>query len=129
MVRATFPVLLSLWGPRSVRGFPSRDEGRVTSAEIHRGNALAGAVPCPSRHGIEVRSRDRSPITSGKLPYKALAVLADRGKVRKETILPGAFSYALDDPKQDIHYSSGIRMTAQLRRNFRGIVTLITDNN
>ena len=26
-------------------------------------------------------------------------------------------------------YSSGIRMTAQLRRNFRGIVTLITDNN
>lgn len=57
--------------------------------------------------GLEVRSRDRSPIIAGKFPYKALAVLADRGKVRKETILPGAFSYALEDPKRDVHLLVG----------------------
>lgn len=57
--------------------------------------------------GLEVRQHDKRPQIRGRFPYRELAVLADRGKVRKETILPGAFSYALEDPKREVHLLVG----------------------
>lgn len=73
---------------------------------------------------LEVRQKDRRPIIAGRFPYKALAVLSDRGTVRKETILPGAFSYALGDPKREINLLLGHSFDKPLASKLAGTLTL-----
>lgn len=50
--------------------------------------------------GLEVRRDGKRRMIRGKFPYGALAVIADRGKVRKERIMPGAFDFALEDERE-----------------------------
>jgi len=57
--------------------------------------------------GLEVRQLDKRPVIAGRFPYNSLAVLSDRGTVRKETIMPGAFSFALDDPSREVNLLFG----------------------
>lgn len=57
--------------------------------------------------GLEVRAQNKRPTIVGRFPYKALAVLSDRGTVRKETIEPGAFSFAINAPERDVHLLVG----------------------
>lgn len=57
--------------------------------------------------GLEVRQQNKRPTIVGRFPYRELATLADRGKIRKETILPGAFSFALSDPKREVNLLVG----------------------
>lgn len=57
--------------------------------------------------GLEVRQEGKRPTIVGQFPYGALAVLADRGKVRKERIMPGAFDFALDDDDREINLLLG----------------------
>lgn len=56
---------------------------------------------------LEVRQQGKRPIIAGKFPYKTLAVLSDRGTVRKETVMPGAFSYTLEDPTREVNLLFG----------------------
>lgn len=56
---------------------------------------------------LEVREQGKRPIIAGKFPYKALAVLSDRGTVRKESILPGAFNFTLQDPGREVNLLFG----------------------
>lgn len=56
---------------------------------------------------LEVRQHGGLPTIVGKFPYNSLAVLSDRGAVRKETILPGAFGFTLADPDRDVHLLVG----------------------
>lgn len=56
---------------------------------------------------LEVRQLDKRPVIAGRFPYDRLAVLSDRGTVRKETIKPRAFSYALDDPDREVNLLFG----------------------
>ncbi|MBV7393258.1 HK97 family phage prohead protease [Mameliella sediminis] len=56
---------------------------------------------------LEVRQQEGRPAITGRFPYGELAIISDRGSVRKETIEPGAFSYALEDPDREIHLLSG----------------------
>lgn len=64
-------------------------------------------APIFPAEGLEVRQQGGRPTIHGRFPYKSLAVISDRGKVRKETIEPGAFKFALDDPDRDIHLLVG----------------------
>lgn len=57
--------------------------------------------------GLEVRAQGGRPTIHGRFPYRSLAVISDRGKVRKETIEPGAFDFALKDPERDVHLLVG----------------------
>lgn len=57
--------------------------------------------------GLEVRQLGGRPTITGRFPYKSLAVMSDRGAVRKESIEPGAFAYTLDDPDRDVHLLVG----------------------
>lgn len=57
--------------------------------------------------GIEVRQLDKRPVIAGRFPYNSLAVLSDRGTVRKETIMPGAFSFTLGDPSREVNLLFG----------------------
>ena len=56
---------------------------------------------------LEIRRTGKRPRIKGSFPYKALAVIADRGKVRKERIMPGAFSFTLDDAKREVNLLFG----------------------
>lgn len=56
---------------------------------------------------LEVRQLGGRPTITGRFPYKSLAVMSDRGAVRKETIEPGAFAYTLDDLDRDVHLLVG----------------------
>lgn len=52
--------------------------------------------------GLELRKEGRSPVIRGRLPYGDLAVISDRGKVRKERVLKGAWDYTLSDPDLEV---------------------------
>ena len=47
---------------------------------------------------LEIRRAGGRSVLRGVFPYGGTAVLADRGTVRKERIILGAFDYSLDDP-------------------------------
>ncbi|MCV2446549.1 HK97 family phage prohead protease [Paracoccus sp. DMF] len=57
--------------------------------------------------GLEIRSQDKRPTIVGRFPYKALATIADRGTVRKESIEPGAFNFSINAPDRDVHLLVG----------------------
>lgn len=73
---------------------------------------------------LEVRQRDKRPVIAGRFPYNALAVLSDRGKVRKETILPGAFSYALEDGDREVNLLLGHSFDKPLASKRAGTLSL-----
>lgn len=74
--------------------------------------------------GLEVRQQGGLPTITGKFPYKSLAVLSDRGAVRKESIEPGAFSFTLDDPERDVHLLVGHSFDKPLASRKAGSLTL-----
>ncbi len=57
--------------------------------------------------GLEVRREGKAPEIRGRFPYGGLAVIADRGAVRKERIMPGAFAFTLDDPDLEVNLLFG----------------------
>ena len=57
--------------------------------------------------GLEVRREGKAPEIRVRFPYGALAVVADRGAVRKESIQRGAFSFTLDDPDLEVNLLYG----------------------
>jgi HK97 family phage prohead protease len=73
---------------------------------------------------LEVRQLGNRPIIAGKFPYNSLAVLSDRGTVRKEQIMPGAFSFALGDPKREINLLSGHSFDRPLASRSSGTLEL-----
>lgn len=74
--------------------------------------------------GLEVRQQGGLPTITGKFPYNSLAVLSDRGAVRKESIQPGAFSFTLDDPERDVHLLVGHSFDKPLASRKAGSLTL-----
>lgn len=77
---------------------------------------------------LELRAaRDGSRRLRGKFPYNKRAVLSDGGKTgrpRKEVIAPRAFSYRVDDPKEDIHLLAGHSYDKPLASRGAGTMTL-----
>lgn len=57
--------------------------------------------------GLEVRREGKAPEIRGRFPYGGLAVIADRGAVRKERIMAGAFAFTLDDPDLEVNLLFG----------------------
>ena len=51
---------------------------------------------------LSIRQTGKRRTIRGVFPYGGLAVVADRGRVRKERIAKDAFRYAIDDPKRKI---------------------------
>ena len=72
---------------------------------------------------LEVRRSGGRRVIGGSFPYGSLAVLADRGTVRKESILPGAFDFALSDPDREISLLFGHDFNRPLASKKRGTLT------
>ncbi len=68
---------------------------------------MINPAPIYPVEGLEIRSQDKRPTIVGRFPYKALATLQDRGTVRKESIEPGAFDFAIKDESRDVHLLVG----------------------
>ncbi len=47
--------------------------------------------------GLELRQQGKAPVIRGLFPYGALAVMSDRGSVRKERFSPGSFRFSLEE--------------------------------
>ena len=71
---------------------------------------------------LELRQSGRT--LSGTFPYRALATIRDRGRVRKETFAPRAFSFAVEDPQREIHLLSGHSFDRPLARKINGTLVL-----
>ena len=56
---------------------------------------------------LEIRQIGGARTISGHFPYNALATMADRGKIRKESFASGAFKYALEDHTRKIDFLVG----------------------
>lgn len=74
--------------------------------------------------GLEVRrEKGGRPRIGGRFPYGALAVMADRGKVRKERILKGAFDFTLADDALDVNLLVGHSFDRPLASRSAGTLT------
>ncbi|MCY4414955.1 MAG: HK97 family phage prohead protease [Chloroflexi bacterium] len=51
---------------------------------------------------LEIRQEGGARVLLGTFPYGTLATISDRGTVRKETILPRAFRYAIEERERKI---------------------------
>ena len=77
---------------------------------------------------LEIREEGRTLV--GAFPYmrgdevRALAVISDRGAVRKEGFAPRAFAYAVDDPEREIHLLSGHSFDKPLASRGAGTLAL-----
>ncbi len=73
---------------------------------------------------LEVRQRGKRPVIAGRFPYKSLATIADRGKVRKERIMPGAFNFTLEDETREVNLLFGHSFDRPLASRHSGSLLL-----
>lgn len=74
---------------------------------------------------LELRSAGKSPVIRGLFPYGALAVMSDRGAVRKERFARGAFRFALnDEPDREINMLVGHSFDKPLASRQNGSLVL-----
>lgn len=75
--------------------------------------------------GLEVRQQGKAPVIRGLFPYGALAVMSDRGAVRKERFARGAFRFALqDEPDREINLLVGHSFDKPLASRQNGSLVL-----
>ena len=76
---------------------------------------------------LEIRQRRGGGRTlSGSFPYNRRATVKDRGRVRKEVVLPGAFRFSVEDAEREIHLLYGHSFDRPLARKLNGSLK-ITD--
>ncbi len=73
---------------------------------------------------LEVRQLDKRPVISGRFPYNTWAVHSDRGTVRKEEIMKGAFDFTLSNPLAEINLLFGHSFDKPLASRQSGSLTL-----
>ena len=78
---------------------------------------------------LEIRVDQGRPRLRGKFPYSGLATKRDRGSERKESIMPLAFRYAIQDESREISLLSGHDFDKPLGSRQRGSLTIRDDND
>ena len=73
-------------------------------------------------HDLEYRAGGRT--LSGEFRYGEMATMADRGSVRKETVDPGAFSFAVEDRQREINLLVGHSFDQPLASKLAGSLLL-----
>lgn len=74
---------------------------------------------------LEIRQRGgRGREIRGSFRYGSTATVRDRGRVRKERIMPRAFSFAVDDPKREISLLYGHSFNRPIATKLSGSLRL-----
>lgn len=73
---------------------------------------------------LELRQEGDRPVVTGRFPYGSAAVIASRGRRRKERFMSRAFSYAVNAPDRDVHFLVGHDYGKPLARKLNGSLDL-----
>ena len=73
---------------------------------------------------LELRQDGHRRTLRGRFPYNSTAVIADRGRVRKEMFAPRAFRFATQDPEREIHLLRGHNFDQPLASKRAGTLTI-----
>ena len=73
---------------------------------------------------LELRQRGQNREISGSFPYRQTAVIADRGRVRKERMEPKAFAFAVEDRTREINALRGHSFNEPLASKLAGSLEL-----
>ena len=73
---------------------------------------------------LEIRQEGGRGVISGTFPYGSLATIADRGAVRKETIMPRAFRFAIEARERPIDLLVGHSFNRPLARRQAGTLVI-----
>ena len=76
---------------------------------------------------LEIRQTGKRNTLRGVFPYGGLAVISDRGRVRKERIAKDAFRYAIDDPKRKIDILVGHDFGQPIANRQTGSLAIASD--
>ena len=76
---------------------------------------------------LSIRQSGKRRTIRGVFPYGGLAVVADRGRVRKERIASDAFRYAIDDPKRKIDLLVGHDFGQPIANRQTGSLAIASD--
>ncbi|WP_299376022.1 HK97 family phage prohead protease [uncultured Tateyamaria sp.] len=77
---------------------------------------------------LEVRRAGKRPQIRGRFPYNSLATMADRGRVRKERIAPGAFNWTLENEDREVTLLFGHDFDKPLASRRNGSLILAADD-
>ncbi|WHZ37505.1 HK97 family phage prohead protease [Sagittula sp. MA-2] len=78
--------------------------------------------------GLELRRQGKQPVIAGAFPFNTLATIADRGRVRKERIAPGAFDWTLEKEDREVSLLLGHSFDRPLASRRNGSLTLRADD-
>ena len=74
---------------------------------------------------VELELRAGGRVIAGAFPYRSMATIASRGRVRKESFSPRAFRYAVEDPAREINLLSGHDFDKPLASKRNGTLELV----
>ena len=74
---------------------------------------------------LEIRQEGQRPILSGSFGYNQPAVIADRGRIRKESFMSRAFKYAIEDVERDINVLVGHSYDRPLASRSAGTLDIV----
>ena len=74
---------------------------------------------------VELELRQGGRVIAGAFPYRSMATIASRGRVRKESFSPRAFKYAVEDPTREINLLSGHDFDKPLASKRSGTLELV----
>ncbi|QFT80832.1 Caudovirus prohead protease [Roseovarius sp. THAF27] len=78
--------------------------------------------------GLELRRQGKRPVIAGRFNFNELATLADRGRVRKERIAPGAFDFTLRNEDREVNLLFGHSFDMPLASRRNGSLVLRADD-
>jgi len=78
---------------------------------------------------LEVRRAGKRHKIMGRFPYNKLATIADRGRVRKERIAPGAFNWTLEQEDREVSLLFGHDFDKPLASRRNGSLALRADDD
>ncbi|WP_415920584.1 HK97 family phage prohead protease [Tateyamaria sp. SN6-1] len=79
--------------------------------------------------GLELRRDGKRPVIAGSFPYNSLATIADRGRVRKERIAPGAFNWTLENEDREVSLLFGHDFDKPLASRRNGSLELVATDD
>lgn len=78
--------------------------------------------------GLELRRQGNQPVIAGAFPFNTLATIADRGRVRKERIAPGAFNWTLENEDREVSLLLGHDFDKPLASRRNGSLKMRADD-
>ena len=78
---------------------------------------------------FEVETRRRGSRVHGSIPYRSRAVINNKGRVRKEELMPGSLSWSISQPDRNVQFLAGHSYDAVLASQATGTLKFLERKN